>query len=351
MGFRRSAAIAFSFLCVSGAGCKSDAIPPETMAQIRASHLRMLTVDGRVGAVAAAEIMARMRSGGLDAAFFIVSVPHGESTASGYEAARKAALEGILKVRAMADARPSLISFASSPAEAYRLEKQGRHAAFIGLGSAYALGLEPSLIAAYYDQGVRSLTLSGPSDNAVCGSAFEAAGGADRGLSEFGRRVVAECNAAGMIIDLADASERSFFDVLAASRAPVIVSRAAARALCDRPGNLSDAAIRAVRQAGGVILVSMDPARLVGEGRARRATVDDVVDHVEHVVRVAGVESVGIGSGFGEGGGVSGCRDTRRILNVTVELLRRGWNEYAVEMAWGGNLMRVFKQAEALRRM
>lgn len=308
-------------------------------------HLRIMTVDGSVGGGAPEKILSRMAPGGLDAAVFIVPIRQGEPTPSDHAKARDAAFDGIRRIREAAEAPPALIRFARSPADAYRLEKEDRHAAYIGLGNAYAVGEDLSLISQYYQAGVRFLTLCGAADNGVCDSALDPS--EDRGLSEFGRKVVAECNRTGLVIDLANASEKSCRDVLSASRAPVVVSRAAARALCDRPGSLSDDLIRAVGRTGGVILVSFDPRRL--SGRTRRASVADVAKHIDYVARLAGSESVGVGSGFGQGGGVSGCRNASEILSLTVALLRRSHDETSIEFIWGGNLMRAFKRAEALR--
>jgi len=318
------------------------------MEQIRQAHGRMLTVDGYVGAGGGARFISLMKAGGLDAAFFVVSVPQGEPTPEAYSAVRAEALGAIRRIRRMAGERPRLMSFARAPQDAYRLEKEGRHAAYIGLENGYALGTDLSLVSEYHKEGVRYLALCGNSSNAICDSVFDQSGSEDGGLSDFGRRVVTECNRVGMIIDVAGCSERSVFEALDASRAPVIVSRMAARALCGRPENFTDEMIRAVAKRGGVIMVSFEPERLVARDRGTRASTEDVADHIEHIVKIAGIDCVGIGSGFGKGGGVSGLRDPGEIMNLTLELLRRGLGEYEVESIWGGNAMRVFKEADGL---
>jgi membrane dipeptidase len=289
-----------------------------------------------------------MKEGGLDAAFFVVPVEQGERTQEGYASARESAALAIDRIRRATEENSHTIGLALSSGDAYRLEKEGKLAAFIGLGNGYAIGTDLSLIESYHAKGVRSLTLCGDADNEICDSATDRTHPGDSGLSGFGRQVVMECNRVGMIIDVFHCSEKSFFDVLAVSRAPVIVSHSAARVLCDRPENMTDAMIRALAEKGGVILICFIPERLVQPKIKARASIQDIVDHIDHVTRLAGVEGVGIGSAFDGGGGVSGCGDVGEMLNLTIELLRRGYGENAVEAIWGGNVMRVFKQVTLL---
>lgn len=328
------------------ARCGSDGISPKTMDEIRLAQARMLALDGHVDAGRIPGFISLMKTGGLDAAFFVAAVPHGSPTPEGYATAKAKALEAIHRIRRAAEDRPQILGFARTPEDAYHLEKEGRRAVYIGLKNGYALGEELSLVSTFYEEGVRYLALCGDADNLICDSALDLSDPRDRGLSDFGRRVVAECNRVGMIIDLADCSERSFFDVLDTSRAPVIVSHAASRALCSRPENLTDEMIRAIGAKGGVIMISFEPRRLSAHGNVSKATTRDIVDHIEHMASISGIEAIGIGSAFGCGGGVSDCRDARDILSLTLELLRRGYGEAAIEAIWGGNTMRVFKQAE-----
>ena len=326
--------------------CGTDGISPRTMDEIKQAQARMLTLDVHVESGRIAGFISRMKAGGLDAAFFVVAVPQGDPTPEGYATAKAKALEAIYRIRKAAEDRPRLLGFARTPEEAYRLEKEGRHAVYVGLDNGYPIGAGLSLISAFYEEGARYLALCGDSDNVICDSALDRTDPHDRGLSVFGRKVVAECNRVGMIIDLADCSERSFFDVLDTSHAPVIVSHAASRALNSRPENLTDEMIRAVGAKGGVIMVSFEPGRLVAHRRSSKATTTDIVDHIDHMMNIAGMEAIGIGSAFGCGGGVSDCRDAREILNLTLQLLKRGYGEASIEAIWGGNAMRVFKQVE-----
>ena len=148
-----------------------------------------------------------------------------------------------------------MIGLAVDPAGARRLKKEGRLTAFIGMENGYPIGRDLSLIEFFYDKGVRYITLCHSSDNDICDSSTDRRDPEDKGLSDFGRQVVAECNRLGMIVDVSHASDKSFFDVLAASRAPVIASHSSARAVCDNPRNLTDDQLRALAKNGGVIQI------------------------------------------------------------------------------------------------
>ncbi|MCJ7487164.1 MAG: dipeptidase [Candidatus Aminicenantes bacterium] len=341
------------------------------MSQIRQAHDRMLTVDACIDSIGnilepgwkigerhklkkqgGGQVdLPRMKEGGLDAAFFVVPVEQGERTPEGYASAWESAANAIDRIRLVAEENSLHIGLALSSGDAYRLEKEGKLAAFIGLGNGYAIGTDLSLIEWYHAKGVSYLTLCGDADNEICDSATDRAHPEDSGLSGFGHRVVMECNRVGMIIDVSHCSEKSFFDVLSVSRAPVIVSHSAARALCDRPDNMSDAMIRALAEKGGVAQVCFVPERLARPTKKLGASVPDIADHIDHVTRLVGIESVGIGSAFNGGGGVAGCGNIGEMLNLTIELLRRGYGQHAVEAIWGGNIMRVLKQVELIAEL
>ncbi len=336
--------------------------------------------------------LPRMQEGGLDAEFFAAFVGQGPRTEVGYAQARKRTEEMIRAVRKMVDNNSSLIGLALSPEEAYSLKKQGRLAAFLGIENGYAIGRDPGLIKYFYDLGVRYITLCHSSDNDICDSSTDRAEPEDRGLSDFGRQVVQECNRVGMIVDISHASDRSFYDVLKVSRAPVIASHSCARAVCDNPRNLTDDMIRSLAARGGVVQICFlsayvkkpqpNPERdkALAEFRAKYgnwrniqdedqrrkimeemqelnrrypadlATVRDLVDHIDHVVRLVGVDYVGIGTDFDGGGGVSGCNDVSQMMNVTVELLRRGYSQKDIEKIWGKNFFRVFNEVRSVAR-
>jgi membrane dipeptidase len=282
---------------------------------------------------------AAMEKGGLDAAVLVVSIPRVPPTAKGRETVKRAAFDSIASIKRSIEQSPDRIRLGLAPEDAYRFEKEDRHTAFIGLGSGDAIGTDMTLLVDFFEQGVRFLKLRGDLGNAIC---------EDRGLSEFGVKVVDECNRLGLVIDVGGCSPRAIADVLASSRAPVVCSRGAALALCDAPGNLAEGTIAAIAAAGGVVLIPFNPDRLAPPGSSRRAGIADIAAHIGHVSKLAGPEAVGIGSDFGGGGGVRGCRDAAEIMGLSVELLRRGAGEHELEAIWGGNIMRVFKQAASL---
>lgn len=332
--------------------------------------------------------LPRMKEGGLDAEFFAAFVNQGPKTDSGYAQAKERAEALIQAVKNMVQDNSNLIGLATSPEDAYRLKEQGKLIAFLGIENGYAIGRDLSLIKHFYNQGVRYITLCHTSDNDICDSSTDRSDPEDRGLSEFGQQVVEECNRVGMIVDISHASDRSFYQVLEASQAPIIASHSCARAVCDNPRNLSDEMIKALAAKGGVIQICFlssyvktpmpnperDQAlkelrskygnwRRIQDEELRRkvmeemqeinqkypvelATVQDLVDHIDHVVELVGVDYVGIGTDFDGGGGVQGCNDVSEMINVTVELLRRGYSETDIEKIWGKNFFRVFNQVE-----
>ena len=331
--------------------------------------------------------LPRMAEGGLDAEFFAVFVGQGPRTPEGYAAAKAQALASLDAIHRMEKDYPNLVGIALTPDDAIRLKKAGKRAAFIGMENGYPVGQDLSLVKAYYDSGVRYLTLCHTRDNDICDSSTDSENPKDDGLSEFGRRVVAECNRLGMLVDVSHASDRSFSDILAATRAPVIASHSCARAVCDHPRNLSDDMLRALARNGGVMQLCFlsayvkkprpNPAReraiealrtkygdfrkiqdedLLRKVREEYEAIDeklpedkagikDLVDHIDHVVKTVGIDTIGIGTDFDGGGGVTGCDDVSGMFHVTEELLRRGYPESDIAKIWGGNFLRVFRKA------
>jgi membrane dipeptidase len=386
--------------------CAVAKTPPTVEQRARDLHDRMLTVDThsdtamglmradwKIGdrhdpaARGAGKIdLPRMKEGGLDAEFFAAFVGQGPLTPEAYIKARDRAMQAVAAVRKMTEEYPSMIGLAVDPEGARRLKKEGRLTAFIGLENGYPIGRDLALVEFFHGQGVRYITLCHSSDNDICDSSTDRRGPEDKGLSEFGRSVVAECNRVGMMVDISHASERSFFDVLAVTRAPIIASHSSARAVCDNPRNLTDGQLRALAKNGGVIQICFlsayvktppaDPgrekalqeleakygnirqiqdevlrARAMAEREAVnqrfpqfRANVQDVVDHIDHVRDVVGVDYVGIGTDFDGGGGVVGCDDVSGMIHVTEELIRRGYTDREIEKIWGGNFLRVFQK-------
>lgn len=333
--------------------------------------------------------LPRMKRGGLDAIFFAVFVGQAERNEAGNARAHAAALKVFDVIHDNLKKHHKLAELALTPKDVYRLEKRGKRAILIGIENGYAIGNDLSLIKKYYDLGARYITLCHTKNNDICDSSTDTT--EHHGLSQFGEQVIAEMNRIGMMIDISHVSDETFYDVIALSKAPIIASHSCARALCDHPRNLSDDMLKRLAENGGVIQMCLmsdyvkkaepnperDAAfRLLEEKyknfdqlseeeqrKARQewyelnekyprklATVSDVVDHIDHIVKVAGIDHVGIGTDFDGGGGVEGCNDVSEMGNITLELVKRGYNEQQIRKIWGGNLMRVMTEVEHIAR-
>jgi len=333
--------------------------------------------------------LPRMKEGGLDALFFGCFVGQGPLTPEGYAKAKERVLAMLDAVDRMCQKYPNLVGPARTPADAYRLKAEGKRAAFIGMENGYPVGKDLALLDLYAKRGVRYLTLVHTSDNDICDSSTDRQPGQERGLTAFGLEVVAACNRLGIMVDVSHMSDRSFYDVLKASQAPMFASHSCCRALCDNPRNLTDDMIRALAKSGGVLqmcflsdylkapIANPEQEKALKELEAKygprrnvpsiadealrakaqqefravmqkypapRATVKDVVDHIDHIVKLVGDDYAGIGTDFDGGGGVTGCSDVSQMFHVTMEMLRRGYSEKTIRKIWGGNAMRVLQK-------
>jgi membrane dipeptidase len=392
------------------AGCSVRQQPKTVEERARELHARILTVDTHCDTAfsllrtdwkigdrhdpalrASGKIdLPRMKEGGLDAEFFAAFVGQGPLNPEAYAKAKDSALRAVAAVHKMTQDYPAMIGLANDPAGARRLKAEGKLTAFIGLENGYPLGRDLANVKLFYDNDVRYITLCHSSDNDICDSSTDRRNPEDKGLSDFGREVVAECNRLGMIIDMSHASEKSFYDVLAATKAPIICSHSSARAVCDNPRNLTDDQLRALAKNGGVVQICFlgayvktppvipEREKAVKEMEAKygplrdlkdeslrqqamaerdainqkypqaQPNVKDLVDHIDHVKKVVGVDYVGIGTDFDGGGGIEGCNDVSGMIHVTEELIRRGYTDGEIAKIWGGNFFRVFEKIQAL---
>ncbi len=390
--------------------CAQPALQPlqlshtELLARARAMHERVITIDTHDDiplnfatpavdpATADRQVnLTKMKAGGLDVGFFIVFVGQTPRTPENYERARADAMTKFEAIRRMATTMyPDRIGLAYTPADVERISASGRLVAAIGIENGYVIGKDLSLIRPYFDLGARYMTLAHGANNDICDSSTDPQGPEHRGLSAFGREVVAEMNRVGMMVDISHVSKDCMMQATALSRAPVIASHSSTRAFADVPRNLDDEQLLAIRENGGVAqmvalggYVKVDPpekraavdtirqamgiraggrgalAALTPEQRAeyqRRVAeleqrwpgpnVADFVNHIDHAVKVAGIDHVGISSDFDGGGGITGWRDASETMNVTAELIRRGYGEKQIRKLWGGNLLRVWRENE-----
>ncbi len=376
--------------------------------EARRIHEKILTLDTHVdiplnfathdvdpGGFTKAQVdLPKMRVGGLDAAFFIVYTPQGPLTNKGFADAQDIARTRIDAIDRMLKAYPDDVALARKAKDVERLHSRGKRVALIGMENAYPLGPTANQAEWWRDRGVRytGITHFGHNQFGDSSNPNVAAGDADErhgGLSDLGRELVRELNRLGVMVDVSHAGRKTMLQATELSAAPIIASHSGVKALADSPRNLDDEQLRALAANGGVVqIVALDvylkplnaaqekfvedlqkelgletrekraaalPSvievyrkRLEGRWEIEpRASVADFVDHIDHAVKVAGIDHVGVASDFDGGGGIDGWEDATETLNVTRELVRRGYTEQDIEKIWGGNLLRVMRAAES----
>jgi membrane dipeptidase len=294
--------------------------------------------------------LPKMRRGGLAAGCFVAYVPQGKRTAEGHQAAAARAIAMLEAIRAMQRDDVRITDTAAAIEAAFA----DRATAIIpAVENGYAIGRDLGLLARFRALGACYLTLTHNGHNELADSANPRSDLGDRaeehgGLSPLGVQAIEALNRAGMLVDVSHVSRAAMLQAAAVSRTPVVATHSCMRALCDHPRNLDDAQLDALAACGGVVQVTAVPSFLRRHGRAESVTVADFVDHVVHAVRRIGVEHVGISSDFDGGGGFSGWRDASQSPNVTHELVARGFGHDEIAALWGGNFLRLMRQAEAI---
>ena len=351
--------------------------------------------------------LPKMIKGGLDASFFIVYVGQGEMTPSGYDAAYKQAIEKFDAIHRLVEKiAPDKIELALTAADVPRIAAKGKKVALIGIENAYPVGTDLGRIKEFYDRGGRYMSLAhnGHSQFSDSNTGERDGKWLHNGLSDLGKKAIAEMNRLGIMVDVSHPSKQSMMQTVALSKAPIIASHSSARALADHSRNMDDEQLQALKKNGGVIqtvafnsYVKIAPppsaqrtdalaalrkeygitgggpggggggggaalARLSEADRAAyqkrlaeidtkfpappRATVKDFVNHIDYIVKLIGLDHVGISSDFDGGGGVDGWNDASETFNVTLELVRRGYTEQQIAKLWSGNLLRVMAEVE-----
>ena len=285
----------------------------------------------------------KMYEGGLDVATMAAYLKQEARDEDSLRRATEKAWSLLNGISTRIEDNASYIALCSSPEEILPLKRSGKKIIMPAIENGYAIGTDLDNIKKFRDAGVVYMTLCHNGDNDICDSARGA--GEHDGLSSFGRKVVAEMNRVGMMIDLSHASEKSFYDALETSVVPVVCSHSSCKALCDHPRNLTDAQLSAIAARGGVVQITMYKGFLVKEGDA---TLYDFMRHLEHAISVAGISHVGIGTDFDGDGTIIGCRDASQLINVTRELLRRGYDDASIAAIWGGNWLRVMSEVQKM---
>jgi membrane dipeptidase len=381
---------------------KSDAIHArvltlDTHVDMRNGDYGVLTEGQKVDLV-------KMQKGGMKGVFLAVFVGQRQAfDAAAYKTAYDSAMRQFDALDTLTQkTRPEMCAFAASPAEVERIAKTGKRVIMTGVENGYPVGEDLANVKAFYDRGARYVSLTHGGHNQIGDSSSDRNPPRHGGLSPFGKQVVAEMNRLGMMVDVSHSAASTFWDVVKLSKAPIIASHSGCKAVNDVDRNLDDGQLRALAKGGGVVQIvalgsylkadSPERAEAIrklreeigmqagGRGRMggppgqtmtpeqqaeaqkRRAaymermkdvdamfppaTLKDFADHLDHAVKVAGIDHVGIGTDFDGGGGIAGFNDASEAANVTEELVRRGYSEKDIEKIWGGNLLRVWREVE-----
>jgi membrane dipeptidase len=330
----------------------------------------------------------RAREGGLDAQFFSIWVEPALFGDRGPSAVKRAD-DQIAAVRALAERYPETWVLATSSADIQRAAAEGKLAALMGLEGGYAIDERIENVERYYKMGVRYMSPAWSVSTSWAGSSGDAIG-KTRGLNDLGRAVVREMNRLGMMIDVSHVSDRTFWDIINTSTRPVIATHSACRAIANVPRNLDDDMIRALAKTDGVVCVLFYPEFLEPEWSEKKTQVDSqiaslvqqasdrekgdaahkkmardrvrrdeyakrlppvsvsrLVDHIDHIVKLVGIDYVGIGSDFdGVQATLSDLATVADLPNLTRELMRRDYSEAEVDKILGGNVLRVMKETQ-----
>ena len=350
-----------------------------------------------------------MEAGGLDVAWFIVYTGQGALTPEGYDKAYENAISKFDAIhRLTKEIAPERIGLAVSSAEAKELHASGKKIAMIGVENAYPLGTDISRVKEFYDRGARYMSLSHNGHSQFCDSNTGEKDSlwVDKGVSDLGKLVIKEMNKWGIMIDVSHPSKQSIKDMINLSKAPIIASHSSARALCNHSRNLDDEQLEWMKSNGGVVqtvafssyvstekhsahaaalsekvtalakerglemkswdeirkleaterdrymktyrAMSEEAASMMSDEDPKPVDVADYVDHIDYLVKKMGLDHVGISSDFDGGGGIYGWNDASETLNVTAELVKRGYTEAQIAQLWSGNLLRVLDDVDKI---
>jgi membrane dipeptidase len=422
-------------MCVAGSSstlyAQPSAVETGLLERARAIHEKVITLDTHIDFSPANLVgeqnytqrletqfnLPKMIDGGLDALFFSIYVGQTREAQNsdafkpaGYERAYKAAIEKFDAVhRFTREIAPDKMELALTSADVRRVNAQGKKVALMGVENGYPIAEDIARVKEFYDRGARYISLTHNGHNQLADShTGERDGWKWNGLSPLGNQVITEMNRLGIMVDVSHASRDSMMQTAALSKAPIIASHSAARALCDVSRNMDDEQLLALKNTSGVLqVVAYDgfvkktkpdsPERIAalvtarkefnlpeptGPGQRARfqsalkalsddrrieyekdlaeidnqhpgdppANVKDFVDHIDYAVKLIGIDHVGISSDFDGGGGVIGWNDASETFNVTLELVRHGYTEEQIEKLWSGNLLRVMDEVQRIAR-
>ena len=336
--------------------------------------------------------LPKLKAGQLDSGFWIIYTPQGELTEAGYASGQEIAKTRNTAILALTQTHSDTFEMAKTTADIRRIVGAGKHAVIIGMENAYPLGETLDDVPLWASRGVRYMGITHFGHNQFGDSSNpnpERDNGPKwNGLSPLGKALVRAMNDNGIMVDVSHAGKDTMMQAADLSRAPIIASHSGVKAVSDSPRNLDDEQLRKIRDVNGVVQMvalaayvkGLTPAQLSFQAEMEKmfqvrnaadveklseddqikfeqarnklrsmeapANVADFVDHIDHAVKIAGIDHVGIASDFDGGGGVIGWKDASETQNVTAELVRRGYSEADIAKIWGGNLMRVMDAAQ-----
>ena len=329
----------------------------------------------------------RMREGGLDALFFSIWVP---SEVTGPTAVTRA-LDQIDAVREAVRTHPHDLMLATTAADVRKAAADHKIAALMGMEDGHMIDDDLALLRVYAALGVRYMTLTHYKNNTWADSSTDTA--AHNGLTAFGRDVVREMNRLGVMVDISHVADKTFFDAIETTRAPVIASHSSSRVIANHARNLTDDMMRALARNGGVVMINYHAAFLSEEFRVAseqkngnvfgaidavskkcggneacatmegeridheammkgdlpKVTWEKIVEHIDHAVKTAGVDHVGLGSDFDGATMPLGMEDASKLPKITDALLKKGYSEADIEKILGGNILRVMEAVEKVK--
>jgi len=330
----------------------------------------------------------RMKEGGLGAIFFSIWIP---SKITGPQAVKRA-LDQIDAVRENVRKHPNQVALATTAAEVRDLHNHGKIAVLMGVEGGHMIADDLAVLRAFAALGVRYLTLTHTGNTTWADSSTDVV--AHNGLTDFGKDVVREMNRLGVMIDVSHVSDKTFYDALGVSQAPLMASHSSCRALCNAPRNMTDDMMRALADKGGVIQINYhvgflsqefrdaekaDPTLdraiaaevekrcgedeacqliegermtrgYVAEGKLPRVEWTKIIEHIDYAVKVAGVDHVGLGSDFDGANMPFGMEDAAKVPQITEALVRKGYSENDVRKILGENTLRVMTEVERVSR-
>lgn len=285
----------------------------------------------------------KMTEGHQDATIMVAYLPQSLAD-SQPKGCRKFADDIFDKIEEIVSQHQEHIAIAKDYVELVFHKETGRKSIMLGIENGIALEGDLKNLKHFADRGIVYMTLCHNGDNDICDSAKGS--NTHNGVSDFGKKVIRKMNKLGIMVDLSHASEKSFYDALEISKLPIVCSHSSCRALCDHPRNLTDDQMRALAKKGGVMQITLYSGFLRSDGEA---TMEDAIAHLEHAIEVMGIDHVGIGTDFDGDGGIRGLANSSELLNLTRQLMSRGYSDDDIHKIWGGNFLHLMTKIQLNR--